>query len=79
MLCADCHIHPPLPRRSRCRACDLIHRREIAAMRNRPGQYCREDHAGQRARLKEAIAAAIQAGAIVPGVKPLTRPVERNL
>ena len=70
MLCVDCHLAPALPRRSRCRDCDLIHRRDIAAMRNRPGQYCREDHAGKRDRLREAIAAAIQAGAIVPGVKP---------
>lgn len=70
MLCVDCRLAVAYPRRSRCRDCDLAHRREIAAMRNRPGQYCRDDHAGQRSKLKEAIAAAIQAGAIVPGGKP---------
>lgn len=67
MLCADCRLHPPLTRRSRCRDCDLAHRRELAAAANRSDRYCREDHAGKRERLKEAIQEAIESGAVVPG------------
>ena len=63
MLCADCHIRPTLPRRTRCLEC--MAGKMPAPPKRAP--YHPEDHAGKRARLRQAIEAAIQSGAIVPG------------
>ena len=61
-MCVDCHIHPPILHRSRCREFQN-ERQPTPQMKRWP--YCREDHAGKRERLRAAIAEAIQSGAIV--------------
>lgn len=63
MLCAECGTRPVIFRRTRCLECMA----GKPMRESHPRQYCREDHAGKRARLRQAIEAAIQSGAIVPG------------
>ncbi len=66
MICVDCGLSA-IPKRSRCERCAKEHAKQLRLERQSGSAYFPEDHAGKRERLKAAIQAAIESGAIVPG------------